>query len=117
MSWVRSAHHVLGVEHLLGELWDGKSTVLLGPTGGEWGEPSEEEVKTWEWDEIDSELAKVRVELTRETKTTGDARHTGGTEVVEVSVGWGGELESTEADVVQSFVIPVFSFIYFHKTS
>merc|ERR1719503_367581 len=29
MSWVRSAHHVLGIEHLLGELWDGKGSVLL----------------------------------------------------------------------------------------
>ena len=29
VSWVRSAHHVLGIEHLLGKLWDGKSSVLL----------------------------------------------------------------------------------------
>jgi len=111
VTWVSGTHHVLGVEHLLGELWDGKSAVLLGPTGGEWGEPSEEEVKTWEWDEIDSELAKVRVELTRETKTTGDARHTGGTEVVEVSVGRGGELEGTEADIVEGLVIETHALI------
>ena len=29
VSWVRSAHHVLSIEHLLSKFWDGKSSVLL----------------------------------------------------------------------------------------
>merc|ERR1719178_170316 len=66
VTGIGGAHHVLGVEHLLGELGHGQGTVLLGATGGKWGEASEEEVKTGEWDKVHSELAKVRVELTGE---------------------------------------------------
>ena len=29
---IAGSHHVLGVEHLLGELWDGESSVLLATT-------------------------------------------------------------------------------------
>ena len=105
MSWVGSAHHVLGVEHLLGELWDGEGSVLLGSSGGEWGESSHEEVKTWEWDEVDSELSQVRVELTWESEAAGDTGESGGHQVVEITVGWGCELEGSEADIVESLVI------------
>merc|ERR1712057_61845 len=58
-----------------------------------------------EGDEVDAELAEVRVELTGEAEAAGHAGHAGGAEVVEVTVGGGGELEGTEADVVQGLVV------------
>merc|ERR1719327_2003309 len=64
-----------------------------------------EEVETGEWDEIDSELAEVRVELTREAEAASDTRHAGGAQVVEIAICRGGQLEGTEADVVQSLVV------------
>merc|ERR1712005_97725 len=48
---IGGTHHVLGIEHLLGELGNSERTVLLGSTGGQWSEAGEEEVETGEWDE------------------------------------------------------------------
>ena len=72
MTWVRSAHHVLGIEHLGGEFWDGEGTVLLGAAGGEGSETSHEEVETGEGDQVDGKLAEVRVELTWEAEAASD---------------------------------------------
>jgi hypothetical protein len=105
VSRITGSHHVLGVEHLLGELGDGEGSVLLGTSGGEGSETGHEEVKSGEGDHVDGELSEIGVELTWESKAGGDTGHGGGDEVVKITVGGGGELEGSEADIVESFVI------------
>ena len=72
VSWVTSSHHVLGIKHLLGKLWDGEGSVLLATSAGKWGESRHEKVETWEWHHVDGELSQVGVELTWESQTGGD---------------------------------------------
>ena len=48
MPWVGSSHHVLSIEHLLGELWNSDSAVLLATAGSKWSKASHEEVETRE---------------------------------------------------------------------
>ena len=75
VTWITGSHHVLGVEHLLGELGYCKSSVLLATAGGEGSEAGHEEVETWEGNHVDSQFAEIGVELTRESETGCDTRH------------------------------------------
>lgn len=105
VAGVRSSHHVLGVKHLLSELRNRYSAVRGRATRGERSKADHEEVETGEGHHVDGELTEIRVELTGEAETCGDTRHDDRNKVVEVTVGRGRELESTEADVVESFVV------------
>ncbi|TRY63449.1 hypothetical protein TCAL_16600 [Tigriopus californicus] len=62
-------------------------------------------MQTRERHHVDGQFAKISVQLTGETKTSGDTGHGQGHEMVQVTVGGGGELQCAEADVVQSLVI------------
>lgn len=99
---VRSSHHVLGVEHLLGEFWDGDGTEGVSTTARKRSEADHEEVKTREGNHVDGKFSQVRVELTRETQASGDTRHDCRDKVVQVAIGRVGQLEGTHADVVES---------------
>jgi len=111
VSWVCCAHHVLCVEHLLGEFRHGECSLLLGSAGGQRCESNHEEVQSRERNEIDCHLSQVRVELARESDAASDTGHSDGDEVVQVTVGRGSELECSEADVVKSFVVDDHDFV------
>ena len=105
VAGVGGGHHVLGIEHLLDQLGDGQCAVLLGAAGGQGGEAHHEEVQAGEGDQVDGQLAEIAVQLTGEAQAAGHAGHDGGHQVVQVTIGGGGQLEGAEANVVQRLVV------------
>merc|ERR1719265_440931 len=102
---IRGTHHVLGIEHLLGQLRHREGAVLLGATGGQRSEASHEEVQTREGNKVHGNLTQVAIELTREAQAASDAADGRAHKVVQVAVGWRGELQRTEANVIQSLIV------------
>ena len=105
MSWVACCHHVLGIKHLLGQLRNSQSSVLLAATGCQWSKSWHEEVKAGEWDHVDSKLPEISIQLAREAEAGGDTRHGKRDKVVEVTIGGRSELQCAEADVVESLIV------------
>lgn len=105
MTWITGGHHVLGIEHLLCQLWHRESSVLLTATTSKWCESWHEEMQSWERHHIDGEFAEIGIQLTRKTQTGGDSGHRGGHQMIEIPISWIGELQGTETDVVESLVV------------
>ncbi|KFO93387.1 hypothetical protein N320_04058, partial [Buceros rhinoceros silvestris] len=61
MPWVTGCHHIFGIEHLLGELWNGECSVLLAASGCQRGEAWHEKVKAWERDHVYCQLPEVSI--------------------------------------------------------
>ena len=74
---IAGSHHVLGVEHLLGELRDGESSVLLATTRCKRSETRHEEVETGEGDHVDGQFTEISVELAGESETGSYTGHGG----------------------------------------
>ena len=111
VAWVTCSHHILGIEHLLGELWDCEGTVLLAASAGQGREARHEEVQTGERHHVDCQFAEIGIELTGEAQAGGDSAHGGGHQVVKVSVGGCGKFQSAEANVIKGLVVNAVGFV------
>jgi hypothetical protein len=105
VPWIDCSHHVLRIKHLLSQFRNIDMAELLRSLGNQGSESDHEEVQTGERDHINGKFSKIRVQLTGETKTGGNARHDQRNEMIEISVGRGLESESTKANIVQSLVV------------
>jgi len=56
-------------------------------------------MESWERNKVDSEFSEIRVKLTWESDGAGDTRHGNRNKMVKITVGWGGELKSSETDI------------------
>merc|ERR1711935_485692 len=62
-------------------------------------------MESGEGGQVDGELSEIGVELTGESEATGESGEGGGDKMVKITVGGGGELEGSEADIVEGLVV------------
>merc|ERR1719329_2050720 len=108
---ISSAHHVLGIEHLLGQLRNSQCTVLLRPTRSQWCKTGHEEVKTWERNQVHCNLTQIAIQLPRETDASCHTTDGRADQVIQIAVGGCREFQCAEANVIQSLVVKQHAFI------
>lgn len=62
-------------------------------------------MQSWKRYHVNCELSKIGIELARKAKARGNARHCGRHQMVQVTVGWRGQLQRTETDIVESLIV------------
>jgi hypothetical protein len=62
-------------------------------------------VQSRERNQVDCHFPEIGVQLARKPDASSDARDGSGDQVVEITVGGGGQLEGSEADIVQCLVV------------
>jgi hypothetical protein len=95
--------HILGVEHLRSELRDSESSEVDLRSSGERSKADEEEVESREGDQVGGQFSQVGVQLSRESERARRSAHHQGDELVEISIGGVGQLQGSEANIVQLF--------------
>ena len=69
--------------------------VLLRTSRSQRGESRHEEVKSGEGNHVDRQLPQVSVELAGEPEAGGHTGHGQGDQMIQISVGWVGQLQSS----------------------
>ncbi|KAG8133272.1 hypothetical protein E2320_011077 [Naja naja] len=86
VAGVTGRHHVFGIKHLLCQLRDRQGTILLAAATRQGSKARHEEVQTRERHHVDRQLAKICVQLARETEAGGHSAHGGRHQVVEIAI-------------------------------
>merc|ERR1712151_537570 len=102
MTRVCCAHHIFSIEHLLGQLWHRKSTILLRTARRKWSEACHEEVEPREGYEINRDFAQIAIELPREAQTRGNTTHGCTHQMIQITIGGCRKFQCAKADVIQS---------------
>ena len=105
MARISCTHHILGIKHLLSELRDCESTVLLRSTRSQRSEACHEEMQAWERDQVHSNLAKITIQLPWEAEAASHTTHRGTHEVIKITICGCCQLQCPETDIIKCLVV------------